>query len=279
METIEIFKGDTVDLNFQLLINEYPLPLNGGDVYFAAKKRMKDKDYVIEPRACDVTDDPLGKVRISLDSVDTNRDDTIICELEYRNINKKITVWQGNLSFAETVMDPSEVKAIDILNAPEGFTTNKNISVVITGLNVVEYKFSLDGSAWSDAIDSDTTIDIGNLTLGPHSLKILARNADETFKPELEAEVFDWTIVQTEANISPLPELLTDVKNYSFVITGTDLESYKYKINSGAWSDEIIISQLLELSLDAGLQTLELIGKDKFGAWQASPTTTTWEIV
>ncbi|MFA5024783.1 MAG: peptidoglycan-binding protein [Patescibacteria group bacterium] len=68
----------------------------------------------------------------------------------------------------------------------------------------------------------------------------------------------------------------TDV-NASFVIGGTDVFAYKYKLDNGSFSAEYLVANALALNnLSVGSHTLAVIGRDGSNNWQAESASATY---
>jgi len=89
-----------------------------------------------------------------------------------------------------------------------------------------------------------------------------------------------------------LPAATTPVPSASITVAGPGIFSYKWKLDGGAWSDAVAIapgvfprtgptvrsSTLSLTNLAPGPHTLEVIGQDFAGNWQATPTAAAWTV-
>ncbi|KPA13394.1 Concanavalin A-like lectin/glucanase [Candidatus Magnetomorum sp. HK-1] len=83
------------------------------------------------------------------------------------------------------------------------------------------------------------------------------------------------------ASIFGLPENPTSITSTVLIAGGTDVSSYKYKLDQEDWSDEILIDEGIYLeALQSGEHLISVVGKDEAGNWQKvdSATTETWVI-
>jgi len=85
------------------------------------------------------------------------------------------------------------------------------------------------------------------------------------------------------ADITNAPSNPTNVASPSFTVgsSASDVVYYKYQIDSGAWSTSTSTATTIALSsLANSSHTLNIVGRDQAGNWQAttSPTTYTWTV-
>ncbi|NDY58305.1 hypothetical protein G3N56_16350 [Desulfovibrio sulfodismutans] len=82
------------------------------------------------------------------------------------------------------------------------------------------------------------------------------------------------------ATLESPPPAATNQTSYSLSVDDTVVTQYRYRLNGGAWSAITPVATPLALTLAEGSHTLELVGGDTWGNWQAtdSPTTYTWTI-
>lgn len=84
------------------------------------------------------------------------------------------------------------------------------------------------------------------------------------------------------ASLTNVPTSPTTKKTASITVSGDGIITYKYKLDTGTWSNEASVSTTLELSgLSIGQHTTSVVGKNASGVWQSTntPTSTTWRIV
>ncbi len=85
--------------------------------------------------------------------------------------------------------------------------------------------------------------------------------------------------VPPDAALAPLPNSPTNATSWVFSVTGADVVSYKYKLDSGSWSAETPTATGINLSsLTGGNHTISVIGKDLAGNWkpEGSAYSYTW---
>ena len=83
------------------------------------------------------------------------------------------------------------------------------------------------------------------------------------------------------ATIYGTPTSPTNSTDAVLTVGGTDVVSYKHKLDSGSYSSETSVATQISLSgLGEGTHTVSVIGKDTAGNWrlEADATTTTWTV-
>jgi hypothetical protein len=89
-------------------------------------------------------------------------------------------------------------------------------------------------------------------------------------------------ILPAIASLSNLPDSLTTSQSTNMNVGGTNIISYKYKLDDGSWSAEQSISNPIDLnSLANGSHTVSVIGKKSSDEWQPEDRaiTETWLIL
>lgn len=84
------------------------------------------------------------------------------------------------------------------------------------------------------------------------------------------------------AELSNLPDLITESGSVDVSVEGDDIVSYKYKINDDEYSNEISVTDNITLTdLSEDIYLLSVIGKHNMDWWQEvdNPTTYSWEVV
>ncbi len=83
------------------------------------------------------------------------------------------------------------------------------------------------------------------------------------------------------ALVSGVPSGTTTATTATLVVSGAYVTAYKYKLDSGAWSAEIPVSQTRTfVGLESGTHALSVIGKNASGTWQdaAAATAAVWTV-
>jgi|GEM_PF-1628874 len=169
-------------------------------------------------------------------------------------------------------------------NLPATESSDRSAYITVTGDEIVQYRFKLDGSSWSGYYDVTDPIEINSLTEGSHTLEV---SAVDEFGNEQSDQIalteHTWTIDITApgASLSGTPVALSNIDSIDITVGGTDVTGYKYKLDTGAWSAERTIAEHIDLtSLAETSHQLLVIGRDLAGNWQEidAPTTISWTI-
>ena len=83
--------------------------------------------------------------------------------------------------------------------------------------------------------------------------------------------------VREGASISGEPRALTSRSEATLRVGGPDIVQYRYRLNGGLWSADLPVNELLTLSGLSGINTVEVIGKNSLGDWQAEGNATASE--
>jgi hypothetical protein len=76
-----------------------------------------------------------------------------------------------------------------------------------------------------------------------------------------------------------IPESPISENTLSIAVSGTDISEYRYRLDSGTYSETISINEpILLTELTQGEHTLYVIGANPAGIWQPSPTIGIWEV-
>ncbi|MFA6170975.1 MAG: Ig-like domain-containing protein [Patescibacteria group bacterium] len=120
-----------------------------------------------------------------------------------------------------------------------------------------------------------------NLTSNPHGTGN-AVSDNVAFTPwYFDAERTDISLVLPTATLSGTPADPTSLTSASITVGDANIVYYKYKLDGGAFGAETAVADLITLAgLSDGSHTVYVIGRDKYGNWQAelSATTHTWTV-
>ena len=159
--------------------------------------------------------------------------------------------------------------------SPSGNTYISDISVTLSANETATIYYTTDNSD----PDTGSTVYASPISINANtSLKFFG--VDTAGNPELintETYIFDSTPIV----ISGLPSGTTTDQDFTVIISGNGVVSYKYQLDGGTWSPETDVAIPIELvNIQAGLHQLEVIGKDAFGNWQdiAMAEVSTWMI-
>ncbi|MBN2434468.1 MAG: carboxypeptidase regulatory-like domain-containing protein [Spirochaetes bacterium] len=150
------------------------------------------------------------------------------------------------------------------------------IMINVGGTDVVEYRYSLDGSSWSDPLSTDVPISSTGLSETQHTLLVCAMDSAGNWQEQDSATQLVWVIDITppsSAGLSGLPDPVTNVGNHSISVSGEGIDEYVYSINGAQIGDFANVDVPIELSsLSDGNYTLSVTGYDSAGNAQQSPT-------
>jgi len=86
-------------------------------------------------------------------------------------------------------------------------------------------------------------------------------------------------LVQAKAKIGNSPASVTNSSWAYMAVTGANLTSYKYQLDSGPWSAEKTMAARIILSgLGSGSHAVSVLGRDSSGNWQTDPSIASWTI-
>ncbi|MCX7678774.1 MAG: hypothetical protein N2316_06110, partial [Spirochaetes bacterium] len=142
------------------------------------------------------------------------------------------------------------------------------------------YAYSIDGGSFSAEVDINEPLVLSGLSEGYHTLKVIGKNGETGEWQELnQATEIQFRIDTTPpvANLTHTPPSVTSSGDIAIVVTGNDVSTYTYKINSDAESSEVSVAKaIVKKNLPDGQYTLYVWGKDAAGNKQVNPTTYTW---
>lgn len=156
----------------------------------------------------------------------------------------------------------SPVPGIIKENAPLlAFTSNKpNVTITLDGVPVAK----ASGEYLNTLLD------------GPHTLRVTS--ASSTASASAEVTFFVDTSPPA-AIVSGVPVTPTGSTGATLSIGGADIVVYRYKLDSGVYSDEIPVATPISLTLlSEGPHTVSVVGRDYAGNWQVTATTVNWTV-
>ncbi|MHC4676476.1 MAG: hypothetical protein ACYTBZ_28640, partial [Planctomycetota bacterium] len=205
--------------------------------------------------------DSIGNVGQNT-SIDLNRyDEPFICYYDLTNQDLKVAAEGG-------------------VDSP---TNHTEAIFTIGGADITHYKYSLDGGNYSSEIPVGIELTLSALTEGPHELSIIGKNAAGDWQSEANATTTTWVVdfTSSAATLSGTPADPTSSTSATFIVGGTDILAYRFKLDDGSYSSEIPVGDQIGLiGLIEGTHTLSVIGKDAAENWQAEAgaTTATWTV-
>ncbi|WP_164930458.1 chitobiase/beta-hexosaminidase C-terminal domain-containing protein [Geobacter sulfurreducens] len=217
---------------------------------------------------------------------------TVPSSRSYGGLNTGVTVTNitrsGNQVTAAFSIGAAAPSGTVKINGGAAATNSTTVTLNLTaggGANPVsQMRFSNDDATWSAWEAYKTTRTGWTIPASDGEKTVYAQ-----FRDNLQIEsssYYDTIDLDTVAPVavvvanSPLAGP-TKATTFGFGVNGGDVVSYKYKINSGAWSAEIPVKTSMNIvGLVNGSYTLSVVGKDAAGNWQstASPTTVSWDV-
>jgi len=177
---------------------------------------------------------------------------------------------------------------IVLSNLPGNPTNETSINVIVSGTGITHYRYKINNENWSDPIEvkPENTIQRSNLPENTYTLYVIAKDEAGNWTPEENAKTYTWRIDTTSpiAAITNRPDNPTNQDWAEFIIAGTGIVQYKYKLNNGVWSDWIDVSQHISLTnLPDGMYTLYICGRKSatpphYEQQEVDATTYTWEV-
>lgn len=171
-----------------------------------------------------------------------------------------------------------------ITGVPEGITNVINYSLVVTGSNITQYKYSIDNSAADTTNDIDNPLTL-NLTDGDHKLLVWGCTRDGIWQDETSPTKAEWKIDTgyPRLSISGTPSNPTGDTSINITVTSTEGAAYyKYSLNNGILQivQDIAIGEPISVkNLANGEATLIVYGGDRDKNYQKKDFCSyTWNI-
>lgn len=165
-------------------------------------------------------------------------------------------------------------------------TTNSALFTV-SGAGVIQYQWKLDGGLWQkpggqNGYDISTPLSLTGLADGSHTLNVIGVDAAGNLQPSGSPTSVTWTVDSTPPTVVVTgPSGSVPSPNADFNVDPTGIVSYKYALDNGSYSAEILVGSGTSIHLTAlaeGPHTLFVIGKDNSGNWQKNPTMASWKV-
>lgn len=171
-------------------------------------------------------------------------------------------------------------------NLPNNPTNDTSINITVSGTGITHYKYKINAEDWSDPIALGNNIVRNGLLENTYILYVIARDEAGNWTAVENAKTYTWRIDTTSpiAAITNRPDNPTNQTSAEFIIAGTGIVQYKYKLNNGIWSDWIDVSQHIILSnLTDGTHTMYVCGRKSdtppyFEQAESDATTYSWEV-
>lgn len=161
-----------------------------------------------------------------------------------------------------------------ISGAPTGPTNATDATLTLGGTDVVAYKYQLDNGSYSAETPVASPISLSSLSEGIHTVAAIGKDSGGAW--QATPTVASWNVDMTPpvATVSVPPKTASSAL---FSVGGTDVIAYRYMVDAGSYSSETpVTSKIILASLTEGLHSVEVIGRDSAGNWQATPTSKSW---
>ncbi|MCP4115534.1 MAG: hypothetical protein GY737_09040, partial [Desulfobacteraceae bacterium] len=163
-----------------------------------------------------------------------------------------------------------ELKSVDapfatLSDIPNSTTNTGSYRIIIGGIGVETYRYSLDNGAWSREISVGQPLTFALSEDGKHTLSVTGRNSEGIWQPQADATVFEWILDTTppRAGMFNAPSGTVGATSIEVTVGGEDVKTYRYRLDSGEWSGILSVSApVTAADLGEGVHTLEVIGAD-----------------
>lgn len=185
--------------------------------------------------------------------------------------------WTTDLTPPAALFDESSL--------PRALTNSRSESFIVRGVDVTQYRYSLDSGIWS--ADTDMTVNTfslgsDSLTEGEHTVRIIGRDAAGNWQPVDEATAFTWTVDLTppaaEMELLNIPPDPSGSDTVSISVTGSDSSGYQFRIDDGVWQNRDMTDKIMITGMAEGSHILEVRGFDEAGNVQEDPVSYEWRI-
>jgi hypothetical protein len=192
--------------------------------------------------------------------------------------------WQltGNSTNHNWTIDLSVPTAV-LSGLPANPINSQATDITVGGTDIVSYRYQLDGGGWSAETVIATHIQLSGLSEASHTLGVVAKNSAGTWQAFGSPTTHTWTVDITPptATLSGTPASTVNYNTTDITVAGTGVTHYKYRLDGGGWSAETAVATHIQLSgLSQTSHTLNVIGRDLAGNWQATGSSTnhTWTV-
>ncbi len=135
-----------------------------------------------------------------------------------------------------------DLPVAELTGTPDSETYAASISVTVGGTDIVAYKYSLDGGAYSEETTVATPITASGLTVGAHTLSVLGKNSADLWQWESRATTYGWTVLEI-TDTTPPASIDIDAFAQAYYIAG--LTGVSLDISWGSQNDQVLIVRSL----------------------------------
>jgi hypothetical protein len=167
-----------------------------------------------------------------------------------------------------------------LLDYPREITNVTSSAITVGGTDVHSYKYSLDSGDWSGEILSTSSIALGALPEGTHTIKVVGCDTAGNWQDFPIATSYSWRIDTTppQAGATNLPANPTSSNDIEITVSGDDMAGYSYRIDNGGWISRDIADKIIASNIAEGQHTVSIKGTDAAGNTQDNPFTYQWTI-
>ncbi len=174
--------------------------------------------------------------------------------------------------------------AASLSNLPADPTPLRDISIIVGGVGVVAYKYSLDDASpdWSAKSEIDIALPVTNgtqLAETTHNLYVIARDAAGNWQTDADRTIITWTVDTSipEAVLSNTPDAETSDTTASITVGGDSITNYKYRVDyEASFSSVISVGTPISLTgLSEGEHAVYVVGQ-KGAQWQTTDNATVY---
>ncbi|CAN2039125.1 hypothetical protein GMMP15_1050014 [Candidatus Magnetomoraceae bacterium gMMP-15] len=171
------------------------------------------------------------------------------------------------------VIIPDDDPPIAMLeNTPAKISNQIDYTLTVTGFDIVSYKYELDYNGEIGPVDINEPIVIKELIEGDHTLILRGMDDAGNWQTEEQATIIEWTVDLTppgEVELINYPVGTIGFTSINIVVSGIDVQYYKYQIDENDWSSIKLVSENIIETLEDGFHTLQVITSDAVGNWQS----------
>ncbi len=166
---------------------------------------------------------------------------------------------------------------------PNSTTNARSYRIIIGGIGVDTYSFSLDNGAWSQETSVNQPLTFDLAVDARHTLSVTGKNSDGIWQTQADATVFEWILdtIPPRAEMVNAPSGTVGATSINVTVGGADVTAYRYRLDKVEWSSIYPVSSPVSVpDLGEGGHTLEAIGADAIGNWQeeADATSVAWSV-
>lgn len=210
----------------------------------------------------------------------------------FANVIESVHIYDNLTTTATITLTDADFKKAP--TAPTSLTATEGLSKIVlswTDTSYVETGFIVERSTTSGS----GFVVIGDTLANPLAANTITYNdttavEGTTYYYKVSATNSFGSSTSTEASgkwqaptvtLSNKPANPTNSTTAAITVGGTDVVAYKYKLDLGSYVSEVLIAtdNTIDLTgLADGDHTIDVIGRDAVGNWQATPTSYTWEV-